>query len=74
MRTEPTRFLRSIDLEAPGRSVGRIEVRHSNDHRHVYGVVPLPIACIGDGQGPTVLVTAGNHGDDAALRASGEPE
>ena len=24
----------------------------------------MPIACIGDGRGPTVLVTAGNHGDE----------
>ena len=63
MSTEPTRIHCSIDLEGPGRRVGRLEVRHS-DNRHAYGVIPVPIACIGNGRGPTALVTAGNHGDE----------
>ena len=63
MSAEPTRIHCSIDLEAPGRRVGRLEVRHS-DNRHAYGVIPVPIACIGNGRGPTALVTAGNHGDE----------
>ena len=73
MSTAPTRIHCSIDLEASGHRVGWLEVRHS-DNRRAYGVILVPIACIDDGQGPTVLVTAGNHGDDAALRASGESE
>ena len=63
MSETPTRIHCTIDLEAPGRRVGRLEVRHSNN-RHAYGVIPVPIACIGDGQGPTALVSAGNHGDE----------
>ena len=63
MTTEPTRIHCSIDLEAPGRRVGRLEVRHSNN-RHAYGIIPVPIACIGNGSRPTALVTAGNHGDE----------
>jgi len=63
MSAEPTRIHCSIDLEAPGRRVGRLEVRHS-DNRHAYGIIPVPIACMGDGRGPTALVTAGNHGDE----------
>ena len=63
MSSEPTRIHCSIDLEAPGRRVGRLEVRHSNN-RHAYGIIPVPIACIGNGRGPTALVTAGNHGDE----------
>ena len=63
MNPESTRIHCTIDLEAPGRRVGRLEVRHS-DNRHAYGIIPVPIACIGNGRGPTALVTAGNHGDE----------
>ena len=63
MSAESTRIHCSIDLDAPGRRVGRLEVRHS-DNRHAYGIIPVPIACIGDGRGPPALVTAGNHGDE----------
>ena len=63
MSAEASRIHCSIDLESPGRRVGRLEVRHS-DNRHAYGIIPVPIACIGDGRGPTALVTAGNHGDE----------
>ena len=63
MSAEPTRIHCSIDLESPGRRVGWLEVRHS-DNRHAYGIIPVPIACIGNGRGPTALVTAGNHGDE----------
>ena len=63
MSAEPTRIHCSIDLDSPGRRVGWLEVRHSNN-LHAYGFIPVPIACIGSGDGPTVLVTAGNHGDE----------
>ena len=63
MSEAPTRIHCTIDLEAPGHQVGRLEVKHS-DNRHAYGIIPVPIACIGDGRGPTALVTAGNHGDE----------
>ena len=63
MSDEPTRIHCTIDLAAPGRRVGRLEVRHSNN-RHAYGIIPVPIACIGNGRGPTALVSAGNHGDE----------
>ena len=63
MSAEKTRIHCSIDLDAPGRRVGRLEVRHS-DNRHAYGIIPVPIACIGNGDGPTALVSAGNHGDE----------
>ena len=63
MSAAPSRIRCSIDLDAPGRRVGWLEVRHS-DNRHAYGFIPVPIACLGNGRGPTVLVTAGNHGDE----------
>jgi predicted deacylase len=62
----------SIDLSAPGKQVGRLQFpRISNTGGWAYSFVP--IATIANGEGPTVLVSAGNHGDEyegqvAALR------
>jgi predicted deacylase len=63
MSTTPTRISCSIDLEKPGRQVGYLGVSHS-DNAHAYGIIPVPIVCIRNGYGPTVLITAGNHGDE----------
>ena len=62
----------TIDLEAPGRQVGRLQYpRITNTGGWAYDFVP--IAIVANGDGPTVLVSAGNHGDEyegqvAALR------
>jgi predicted deacylase len=53
----------SIDLEAPGKRVGHLRLSWSDDER-AYGVIPVPIAVVKGGQGPTALVTAGVHGDE----------
>jgi predicted deacylase len=53
----------SIDLEAPGKRIGHLELAWSDDE-HAYGVIPVPIAVIANGSGPSVLVTAGVHGDE----------
>jgi len=52
-----------IDLRATGRQFGHIRVPHSS-HESAYGWIAIPIAVIGDGRGPSVLLTAGNHGDE----------
>lgn len=52
-----------IDLEADGKQVGFLRVPHSA-HRSAYGWIPIPIISIRGGSGPTVLVMAGNHGDE----------
>jgi predicted deacylase len=31
-------------------------------HRSAYGWIPIPVACIKNGDGPRVLLMAGNHG------------
>ena len=59
----PTRVHCTIDLDAQGFQDGFAYVTHSNNE-HAYGVIPVPIACFNNGDGPTVLVTAGNHGDE----------
>lgn len=54
----------STDLSAPGRNLGYIRMPHSV-HRSAYGQIPVPVAsCVGDRDGPSVLLMAGNHGDE----------
>ena len=53
----------SIDLNAPGKRIGHLELTWS-DNAHAYGVIAVPIALIKDGEGPSVLVSAGVHGDE----------
>jgi len=53
----------TIDLAAPGKRLGRLELVWS-DNVHAYGVIPVPVGVIAGGPGPTVLVTAGVHGDE----------
>lgn len=52
-----------IDLEARGRQIGALRLVHSDD-RHAFGHVPVPIAVLAGNPGPTVLLIAGNHGDE----------
>ncbi len=52
-----------IDLAGQGKAVGYIRVPHSV-HRSAYGWIPIPIARIANGEGPQVVLIAGNHGDE----------
>ena len=53
----------TIDLEAPGKQVGRLQYpKITNTGGWAYSFVP--IATIANGDGPTVLVSGGNHGDE----------
>jgi len=52
-----------VDLDRPGKQVGFIHFPHS-PHEDAWGTVMVPIAVIGDGKGPTILLEGGNHGDE----------
>jgi predicted deacylase len=53
----------TVDLEAPGKQIGRLQFpRISNTGGWAYSYVP--IAVIANGEGPTVVVSGGNHGDE----------
>lgn len=52
-----------IDFDAPGKQSGFLRVPHSS-HRSAYGWIGVPAASIAQGQGPTILLTAGVHGDE----------
>ncbi len=61
--TRPTRIGCDLDFDAVGRQIGSLRLSHS-DNEHAYANIPVPIAVLGGGYGPTVLLTAGNHGDE----------
>lgn len=52
-----------IDFELDGKHVGFLRLPYSA-HRSAYGWIPIPVASIRHGTGPTVLIMAGNHGDE----------
>jgi predicted deacylase len=58
-----TRLASTIDFAANGLQHGFLKLPHST-HDSAYGWIPIPIAMVANGKGPTVLVMAGNHGDE----------
>jgi len=54
-----------VDFNADGKQTGYLRLPHSV-HRSAHGWIPIPVIVIKNGQGPTVLLTAGNHGDEYA--------
>jgi N2-acetyl-L-2,4-diaminobutanoate deacetylase len=52
-----------IDYDRDGRQVGHLYLPQS-PHEDAWGAIPIPIAVIKNGSGPTVLITGGNHGDE----------
>jgi predicted deacylase len=52
-----------IDLTAQGKEIGCLRIPHSV-HRSAYGWLPMPAVSIRHGDGPRVLIMAGNHGDE----------
>jgi uncharacterized protein len=61
--TAMSRLSADIDLGAEGKATGFVRVPHSV-HRSAYGWIPIPIVRIKNGDGPNVLMQAGNHGDE----------
>jgi predicted deacylase len=53
----------TIDLDGQGKAVGFVMIPHS-PHEDAWGVSRVPIAVIANGRGPTVILEAGNHGDE----------
>lgn len=52
-----------VDFDANGKQTGFLRVPHSV-HRSAYGWIPVPIVVLKNGTGPTLLLIAGNHGDE----------
>ena len=52
-----------VDFDAEGKHSGFLRVPHST-HRSAYGWLPVPITVIRNGDGPTLVISAGVHGDE----------
>ena len=63
MSIQASRIAATIDYDKDGFQAGSLQVPHSVD-RSAYGHIPIPIAMVKNGTGPTVLLTGGNHGDE----------
>lgn len=53
----------TVDFDQNGKQIGWLRLPHSVT-RSAYGVIPIPIAVIQNGEGPQLLFTGGNHGDE----------
>ncbi len=58
-----TRISSTVDFEKAGRQTGFLRLPHSV-HESAYGWIPIPVVCLKNGKGPTVLLNSGNHGDE----------
>lgn len=63
MDDSATRLSTTIDFERDGKQCDYVRLPHSV-HRSAYGWLPIPLVCIRNGQGPTVLLMSGTHGDE----------
>jgi predicted deacylase len=59
----PSQVWSDIDFERDGKQIEHVFVPHSVN-RSAYGNVAIPIVLLKNGAGPTILLTAGNHGDE----------
>lgn len=53
----------TIDFDKHGKQVGFVDIPHS-PHEDAWGATRIPLAVISNGSGPTVILQAGNHGDE----------
>ncbi len=77
LRNEKSRIVNPIDFSKDGRQTGYLQL--PADPRTGSAATRVPIVSIASGTGPTVLISAGNHGDEyegqiAALRLIREIE
>jgi N-alpha-acetyl-L-2,4-diaminobutyrate deacetylase len=61
MRASPIQA--TVDFQADGEQHGFLKLPHSHDGS-AWGAVMIPITVIRRGEGPTALLTGGNHGDE----------
>ncbi len=61
--TPMTRIAATVDFDKPGLQHGFLRLPYSS-HESAYGWIPIPVCVIANGSDPTVLLMAGNHGDE----------
>ncbi|EMY34013.1 succinylglutamate desuccinylase/aspartoacylase family protein [Arthrobacter crystallopoietes BAB-32] len=55
--------LHGVELGRPGKQLGFAALVHS-DNVYDNSLIPVPVAVVSSGQGPTALLVAGTHGDE----------
>ncbi|TLF51746.1 N-alpha-acetyl diaminobutyric acid deacetylase DoeB [Halomonas urmiana] len=63
MTKRPSPISATVDFDADGVQHGFLKLPISNDES-AWGAVMIPITVVKNGQGPTALLTGGNHGDE----------
>ena len=58
-----TRIQSNLDFVSPGKRTGDLRLKHS-DNEIALGYIPIPAGVIINGDGPTVILTGGVHGDE----------
>jgi predicted deacylase len=61
--TSPKLARATVEFDREGKQIGYLHFPLSV-HEDAWGVVPVPIAVIKNGDGPTVILEGGNHGDE----------
>ena len=60
---EPTQIGATVDYEKPGKQLGHLAIPYSHNLGG-WANLQVPVAVLAAGEGPTVLLMAGNHGDE----------
>ena len=63
MSNNPSMIFTDVDYNAQGKQVDWLYLPHSVT-RSAYGALAIPITVIRNGDGPTVFLMSGNHGDE----------
>jgi uncharacterized protein len=63
MTDKPPSLWTDVDYERNGKQIGWLHLHHSVT-RSAYGDILIPVACLKNGSGKTLLLMAGNHGDE----------
>ncbi|OOG65286.1 hypothetical protein B0E45_26995 [Sinorhizobium sp. A49] len=58
-----TQIWTPLDYARAGKQLGNLHLPHSV-HRSAYGTITIPMGIVAGGTGPTILLTAGTHGDE----------
>ena len=61
MRDSP--ITATVDFERDGVQHGHLKLPHSHDGS-AWGAIMIPVTTVRNGEGPTALLTGGNHGDE----------
>ena len=63
MTDSPSSVFTDVDYERDGKQIGQLYLPHSVT-RSAYGNVAIPVCVAKHGSGPTMALSAGNHGDE----------